>query len=191
MTRLTSRIVSCMLVLAACSFSAGAGTTAPQQPTPSSSSVPPTTATPSSTPTDTTILDGGDSAEGSGCSPGTDGLPDGLWFGFAVEAAGEAMGFDLACWFTGDAAIEAAAEDGAEPPPNGYHVRNASGAIRSVPVEPSAVVTWYPDVGDPATELVIGYVEWASAVHARGIDLGIWITVEDGHIVEVLEQWVP
>ncbi|RMH86193.1 MAG: hypothetical protein D6683_00900, partial [Actinomyces sp.] len=104
-------------------------------------------------------------AEGSGCTPGTDTLPDGEWFGYVTDTAPDAVTFDLACWFTGDAAALAAAEDGEEsPPPNDYYIRNRSSRLRTVPVagalDPRPTrVSWLANTGGP--DLVDGtYDEW-------------------------------
>ena len=84
---------------------------------------------------------------GSGCTPGdTVSLPEGEWYGVVVSASLSGIEFDLACWFTGEAAVTAAAEDGAEPPPNDYYVRNDNPQIRSLPVSSETEVVWYPRV---------------------------------------------
>lgn len=133
-----------------------------------------------------------DGAEGSGCIPGPGALPDGEWFGFVVATDDAELEFDLACWFTGDAAVEAADEDGEEsPPPNDYYVRNANETLRTVSVAADTEVTWYPEVGDPGSETSLDYPEWVARREQRGLDLGVWLDVEHGAIVEIREQWVP
>jgi hypothetical protein len=103
------------------------------------------------------------------------------------------MDFDLACWFTGEAAGVAAAEDGAEsPPPNGYYVRNNDSTVRSLEVGSAAEVVWYPNFGDPSTEAAIGYGEWVAAWPSRGLPaIGVWVTVDGGVVSAIAEQWVP
>jgi hypothetical protein len=99
--------------------------------------------------------------------------------------------FDLACWFSGDAAIQASAEDGEEsPPPNDYYVRNTNPATRDVAVGEVVEVTFYPD-GDPNNVLEIDYDDWAGMVATRGFELGVWLDIENGAIAEIHEQWVP
>jgi hypothetical protein len=108
-----------------------------------------------------------------------------------VSRGDESLAFDLACWFTGDGAILAAAEDGEEsPPPNDYYVRNANPETRSVPVASDIEVVFYPD-GDPANEDTVSYEEWVALVAQRGYELGVWLEVEEGVITEIREQWVP
>ncbi|MFZ0624859.1 MAG: hypothetical protein WAN34_00015 [Acidimicrobiia bacterium] len=132
-----------------------------------------------------------DGASGSGCTPGPGGLPDGEWYGFAEEANEASITFDLACWFSGDAAVLAAAEDGEEsPPPNDYYVRNQNPQTREVAVDPGATVVWYL-TGDPASETEGSYSSWLGIRQERPWDLGLWITVDGGAVTSIQEQWVP
>jgi hypothetical protein len=152
-----------------------------------------TTAAPATTVTTqastTTVLD--DGAEGSGCTPGEGPLPDGDWYGLVISRRDESLDFDLACWFTGDAAIQASAEDGEEsPPPNDYYVRNANADTRDVVVGESVEVAFFPD-GDPTNVIEIDYDDWPAMVATRGFELGVWLKVEDGVISEISEMWVP
>jgi hypothetical protein len=156
------------------------------QPTTTTSAPPTTVTTEAST---TTAPNGG--AEGSGCTPGEGPLPDGDWYGLVTSRRNDSLDFDLACWFAGDAAIQASAEDGEEsPPPNDYYVRNSNPDIREVPVGESVEVAFFPD-GDPANVIEIDYDEWAAMVATRGFELGVWLRVQDGAISEISEQWVP
>jgi hypothetical protein len=134
-----------------------------------------------------------DRAEGSGCTPGEGELPDGEWYGEIGSALADEIEFDLACWFTGDAAADAAAEDGQEsPPPNDYYVRNLNTTLRTVAVGDDVMVVWYPEIGDQTSETTIAYDEWRDALADRGeFTLGIWIEVENGVISHMREQWVP
>ncbi len=150
----------------------------------------PTTTT-TAPPTTTTTLTN-DLAEGSGCTPGTDTLPDGLWYGETTALEERGLEFDLACWFFGDAATAAAAEDGEESPPsNDYYVRNQSNRIRSVAVTLNAPVTWYPEIGVLTSETTITYAEWRTLREERDFQLAVWLEVEDGTVVSIVEQWVP
>jgi hypothetical protein len=166
------------------STSTTAGATTTVQPATTSTSTPTTTS-----PTD----DPEDGPSGSGCSPGDSAsLPEGEWFGFVEATSATGIEFDLACWFTGQAAIDASAEDGEEsPPPNDYYVRNENTLTRSLPVSPDVPVVWYPDGGDPTTEAVVDFEAWAEAVVGRGFMFGVWLDVIDGEVHEIREQWVP
>jgi len=157
-----------------------------------STTAPPTTVTTTATSTtETSVQNTDDLAEGSGCTPGEGPLPDGEWFGFVTSRGEESLDFDLACWFTGNAATQAAAEDGEEsPPPNDYYVRNANPDTREVPVGELVEVTFYPD-GDPDNSSEIDYDDWGGMVATRGFELGVWLQIENGAIDEIHEQWVP
>lgn len=198
--RVTATVLSAVL-LASCNGGAGSPGSSPTTtvpPTADSTSttgvtttVPPATTSTSPPPTSppTTFADG---PSGSGCSPGdAAGLPEGEWFGFVEATSATGIEFDLACWFTGQAAVDASAEDGEEsPPPNDYYVRNENTLTRSLPVSPEVPVVWYPD-GDPTTETVVDFEVWAEAVVGRGFMFGVWLDVIDGEVHEIREQWVP
>ncbi|MGH8941238.1 MAG: hypothetical protein ACRDWF_00320 [Acidimicrobiia bacterium] len=197
--RLAAGVVSFLLV-AACTGSSVVSETTASVMTVTSLATSTTVTSPSSTTSTTTVVTTGtppsttqpDGPSGSGCTPG-DGvtLPEGEWFGTVVSASQGGIEFDLACWFEGESAVEAAAEDGAEsPPPNDYYVRNDNPQIRSLPVSPDTEVTWYP-TGDPASEIVVAYSEWVDDVTARGLGYGAWLDVIDGEVVRIREQWVP
>jgi len=185
-------------LVAACGDDASTDTTVDTTTTPTTTVVPRTSTQPSSTvttaatsTTETAGTDINDLAEGSGCKPGSGPMPEGEWFGLVTSRSDASLEFDLACWFTGDAAIQASAEDGEEsPPPNDYYVRNSNPATREVAVGEGVEVVFFPD-GDPTNETVVDYDAWAGLVAARGYELGVWLMVEDGAITEIREQWVP
>ncbi len=192
--------IATLAVLGACAAPVGEGTV---PPAPTSSAAPPvvTTAAPpvvttSSAPGTSTVppttAPAPDGPLGSGCSPG-DGatLPEGEWFGFVLATSAGGIEFDLACWFTGQAAIDAAAEDGEEsPPPNDYFVRNQNTQTRSLAVSPDVLVLWYP-TGDPTSEEEVSFPEWVEGVAGRGFQFGVWLDVIDGEVLGIREQWVP
>jgi len=198
--RLPVLLVGVTLVLAACGDAEVSDTTSTSTtitPVTTTTTEPTTTTSPSTTstsgPTTTTdtVIDTNDLAEGSGCTPGGGSLPDGEWYGLVVSQGADSLEFDLACWFTGDGAVQAAAEDGEEsPPPNDYYVRNANPETRDVPVASDVDVVFYPD-GDPTNEDTVSYDEWDALVAQRGYELGVWLEVEEGVITEIREQWVP
>lgn len=132
-------------------------------------------------------------ADGSGCTPPSEtDLPDGRWYGSIDEAGDGEVVFDLACFFTGDPAVAASAEDGEEsPPPNGYHVRNANELLRTLDIETEAPVAWYPSGGGPADFVTVAYGQWRTDRETRAWDMGVWLTISGGIIVEVEEQWTP
>ena len=107
-----------------------------------------------------------------------------------VSASPSGIEFDLACWFTGEAAVEAAAEDGAEPPPNDYYVRNENSQTRSLPVSAKTEVIWYP-TGNPTSEVTVTFADWVEGANSRGLFFGVWLDVIDGEVFRLREQWVP
>jgi hypothetical protein len=190
-----------LALIAACSGPAGVetttstlapvstSTTAASTSTTATSPLTTSTSTPATSPPTTAPDDG---ASGSGCTPGDAvTLPEGEWFGLVVSTSPTGIVFDLACWFTGEAAIDAAAEDGEEsPPPNDYYVRNENPQTRSLAVSAEALVVWYP-TGDPASETEVSFQEWADEVVGRGFMFGVWLDVIDGEVLGIREQWVP
>lgn len=151
----------------------------------------PTDAAPSGVPT--VAAPGVDGPDGSGCAPGEGALPDGRWFGFVQTAGNGGLEFDLACWFSGEAAVAAAAEDGAEsPPPNDYYIRNQNPTFRVVAVAPDTTVVWYPQVGDPDSEVTTSYTAWrTNRDDEPTFPLGVWLDVVDARATSIAEQWVP
>lgn len=130
-------------------------------------------------------------ADGSGCTPGSGPLPDGRWFGYVDAASEVEVSFDLACWFTIPAATDAAAEDGWEsPPPNDYHIRNELEVWRDIAVAPGMLVHWLP-VGDPASQEDIPYEDWLMLRGERDSQPGLWLTIEDGAVAAIDEQYQP
>jgi hypothetical protein len=103
----------------------------------------------------------------------------------------QGISFDLACFFSGDAAVVAAAEDGAEsPPPNDYYVRNQNETLRQLDIAATVPVTWYP-TGDPQDIAAGEFSEWIGHLSQEEFWLAIWVTITDGEVSEIVEQWVP
>ncbi len=192
-------LLAAAVIVASCSGEGGdqTTTTSPDETT-STVTVETTTTTTeatttSTTPSTSTTAATGDplAPEGSGCTPGTDILPDGEWYGGVRGFDEQGFSFDLACLYVGDAAEAAAAEDEEEsPPPNDYYVLNENEAIRMLAVGPDTPVTWYPS-GDPNDEVTGTYAEWIEFLATQESYLGIWVTVENGSVTEIAEWWVP
>lgn len=180
-------LIGLVVILAACGGS--------DEPETIPDTTPPNTATMTAEPdgsgdqAPTTAADG---AEGSGCTPSEqDTLPDGRWFGLVSSTTDDSVEFDLACWFTGDAAVAAAEAAGEEsPPPNDYFVRNNNDLTRDLPVSPDAEVTFYLS-GDPQSDVLGDYPTWLTTLEDRGTLFGIWIETTSGEITTIREQWVP
>ena len=190
-------LVAAVTLLVSCSGDDAGDTTVPTTALSSTTSAPPgstTTPPPSATTTigsGTTVAGPTPVPEGSGCTPDSEVLPDGVWYGVLTSYDENMISFDLACWFNGDDAIVAAAEDGEEsPPPNDYHVRNENTLIRDLDVDPSIPVTWYLS-GDPNDAETGEFEAYADALATRDFWLGLWVTITDGAVSQIEEQWVP
>lgn len=139
------------------------------------------------TPVDLALIE---RASRSGCTPDTDELPAGEWFGYLAAVSETEISFDLACWFEGDAAVEAVAADGAEsPPPNGYYIRNDRDDLRTIGVGSGTVVSWLRDRSDPSSFETIEYRAWFAARADRSVQPGVWLIMQAGDIVAIEEQW--
>jgi hypothetical protein len=101
--------------------------------------------------------DPADGPSGSGCTPGeVDTLPEGWWAGLILEAEGTSLQFDLMCFFTGDAAVAAADEDG-ETVENDYYIRNQNPRAFAVEFADTDVPASCVDTGSATTyECTVG-----------------------------------
>lgn len=116
----------------------------------------------------------------------------------AVDADARTVTLDRAEWLTGDAADEAAIEDGeiaaGETVPNGFYVRNPVEETEVVEVAPYADVvltSWegnghQPGVRTPAT---LGQV--ATHLTTVGGVESFWATLLDGRVVQLEQQYRP
>jgi hypothetical protein len=115
---------------------------------------------------------------------------------------GPEIHFDLAVWFGGDEANHYAEIDGEESPrPNDYYIRNLDPTVLVLPVDPEVRVTsvWYhyeetqdltggPITYEELVEALTGEVE-ESRLAMRFSPW--WVTIEDGQVVAIEEQYVP
>jgi hypothetical protein len=131
-------------------------------------------------------------------------LAEGKSFGIikSVDATNGTLVFDLEQFFSGDAANQAAREDGVIGPdesvPNDYYLRNVNPKLRTVPI---------------SSDLQIVLIKWSNccdhtfspnlATFAqafpgpgptddfRGSSSPYWLTVENSVIVKIEEQYLP
>jgi hypothetical protein len=130
----------------------------------------------------------------------TSGFEDGRHFVLAERVEpDDVLVADLGYFFMGDEANEAAAEHGVETPvPNDYYIVNDNPKLRRVPIfadatvryiptesccdlQPWDVRTWIDAVNDDVQTDMMGemdYTWW-------------WITVRDGQVVAIEQQYVP
>lgn len=136
-------------------------------------------------------------------APETD-LDDGRHLGVieAVEDRGEGVSIelDVVQWLTGDEADRAAAEDGFVEPgedvPNDYYVRNVNERLRTLAIGDArtiAVVERSCCDTQPLAS-VAEWVEWYRASDPDGFGgpgAYWWVTVDDGRVVGIEEQYRP
>jgi hypothetical protein len=134
-------------------------------------------------------------------SPKPASLEDGRHFVFAKEVAdrsgGPQLRFDLAYFLTGDEATQAAKDHGDEyPPPNDYYIVNDNPKLRWLPVSASVKVKYIPN--EMCCDLAAGNFDaWAEAVNETsqtdyaGKLAPWWITVSDGQIAKIEQQYLP
>jgi hypothetical protein len=122
---------------------------------------------------------------GSGCSPGTSTLPDGIWFGDITSVSESSFEFDLMCF--------APLPEGSTEEDGIGDITNTNPTLRTIPVDPDSDVyvldmanswvqqpysTWHVDPG-----AINGCpLEWCSAV---------WLYVNGGEATEIMVIWTP
>lgn len=202
----TTLVLPLALVVAACGGGGGSASTTTVSTAASSSS---TTRAPSSTstattlpappPTPLTIAHGASAteADGSGCNPTGDALPDGLWFGvlMSVDVAGNSFGLDLACLYTGAAAdAQSVARGGPSPVPNGYYISNQSTKVFTVPawsniqIVPLQLQNGYPTGGMAAA--TTGITGAQAILTYQGPKL-VWTKITGGRAIVLQAQFTP
>jgi len=122
-------------------------------------------------------------------------------FGFikSVDVGSHTLVFDLAQLLTGDAAVQAAIEDGVIKPgevlDNDYYIRNRNTLLRTVPFVPDVdieLVDWANCCETPKTGDLEAFAEgFASpdAVYHGGLS-PYWLTIHDGTIEKIEEQYI-
>jgi hypothetical protein len=148
----------------------------------------------------------GTAAGNLGCgTPAPTVLPDGTYFGYvqSIDTASGALAFDLACFYTGEEANEQAAKRGDEVPvPNDVYIVNDNTKIRNLTVDPSVelvVLDWNSccepkpgaDLDDFASALGNDdFVEIGGRSYAGSLS-PYWLTIEDGVVSRIEEQFLP
>jgi hypothetical protein len=192
-----SVIVVAVAVGAGFAFGRASGDEEPPSP---SISADPTGATGTTGPTGPS---GSPSPEPSPTEAPTPAIEDGRHFTFlsAIDTGDPTtVTFDLAYFYTGEEAAEVAAERGDEsPPPNDYYIVNDNPRLRTVPVADDAelrILDW----ANCCEGFITGSIdELAAAMEADDDPYGgpyrytspFWLTVEDGQIVLIEEQYLP
>lgn len=138
-------------------------------------------------------LPGSGGAHGSGCTVEGEALPGGIWFGFALEVAGGAVIFELACLFVGDAAAVAATEDGEEV--FDFYIRKV-GRTFSVAIDHDVVVYAVKAGAYGISTVQIDSVEWPLSGEEGVLDCpgefcAVWLYVNDGVVTGIVEEYFP
>jgi hypothetical protein len=134
-------------------------------------------------------------------------LPDGRQFGYLTDADAQSrlVTFDLAQWLSGDAANRAAVEDGqieqGEEVANDSYVRNINRRTRVLRMSPDARIVIARIDCTPTCDPAGTFEGLAGSFDDdtphdlyspyRGADTQYWITVRDGVVVEIEEQYSP
>lgn len=122
---------------------------------------------------------------GSGCSPGSDTLPDGIWAGWIAARLAGQVDFDLACL---------------HPTPEEPRISNQSTRLRTVPIAENAVV--YAIKNDGHIGTAVPYQTWQIAPVNRWCEAvmiapffpsgcPVWVYVNGGTATEIVEFWLP
>lgn len=116
-------------------------------------------------------------------------LTDGRHFGYLVsddlESTATVVSFDLAELLTGAEAEAAAAEDGAEVE-NDFYIRNRNDRLRTVRLRDDAAVRVVDC--EAGCELVVAD---RATLQNRPTPTPVWLTVADGVVTAVEEQYLP
>lgn len=142
-----------------------------------------------------------------GCGGEDSAIPDGRHFGYirSVVPQQESIEFDPAQFLTGKAAQQAAVEDGTlapgEPVPNDYYIRNRDSAVHTVPIIRTASVTAVRCDGGCSQGHLGALGEFLASFSRkepptladdyRGSHSQYWLTVADGRVVAIDEQYLP
>jgi len=132
-------------------------------------------------------------------------LEDGEHFGFVeeVDASGGNLVLDLAYFLSGEAANEAAAERGDEVPvPNDYYIVNDNPRLRTLILADDvelSLLDWNRccderfdgDLETFAQAIAEGMLEAADGLVYNGTFSPYWLTVENGEVVRIEEQYLP
>ncbi len=151
--------------------------------------------------------DGGGSPEASDStttSPATTAERFGYIRSVSMMGPAATLAFDEAEWLTGEEAQRAAEEDGAiapgEPLPNDYYVRNPDKSTETLRIATDAEITAKRcrlcRDGQPGDldDFLAAFMEPGPKTYAdpyRGAESQYWLTIEDGAVVAIDEQYVP
>ena len=192
--RLIAPLLALALLVTACADEGeGGGPTAASGPTSETGTTGPTggSPTPDDTPTESPTV--------------APELEDGRHFGYvrSVDPGAPALEFDLAEFYTGDEANEIAAERGDEVPvPNDYYIVNDNPRLRTLALSAGLELelldwnrccdeTFSPTLQEFADAIASGQPTEIGDHLMYGALSQYWLTVEDGVITRIEEQYLP
>lgn len=183
-------LAACTVVVLAAACAKGSSVVSGQSPTPATS--------PSPTPT---------AASAPPPSPSPSASPilaEGRSFGIikSVDAANSELVFDLEQFFSGDAADKAAQEDGVIGPgehvDNDVYIRNVNTKLRIVPISSDVdivLIKWSNCCDHTFSPQLARFAQAFPGPDPnedfRGPSSPYWLTVKDGAIVKIEEQYLP
>ena len=106
-----------------------------------------------------------------------------------VEPHQQRITFDLVQWYGGADAAREAAKDNLEAD-NDYYIRNTSSRLRTLPVLAAATITVNQLTGSNHA-VPVSLAKLSTWFPRTGPGPMFWITVRDGHVSQISEQWVP
>jgi hypothetical protein len=185
LTRAISSVAVAIAMLAACSSEAGTEIDRESVTTPTTGTGAGSSTTASSTAATEPSTTLGDS-EDTGKSELADGRHFGYWETFEIGDTVAFGEFDLAYFLSGTEAEKAAADHG-DDFSNDYYVVNDNPKLRTLIVDGHAdviVVDWDHCCGSKPSTVADLAVE-------RRKESGFWVTIEDGAVTKIEEQYVP
>ncbi|MFZ0625923.1 MAG: hypothetical protein WAN34_05475 [Acidimicrobiia bacterium] len=133
-------------------------------------------------------------------------------FAFLTQVSASEIVADYAQWLTGEEANRAAVAAGdipeGEEVPNGYYILNVNDRLRTLPLAESPVVVLPTSASGPVIDVNVGLDQWLSLFDegkpwAEGESPGddyfgsgsiwtpYWLTLADGVVVQIHQQYVP
>ena len=109
-----------------------------------------------------------------------------------VDTEGRTVTVDVIQFLTGKAAIKAASAAGEEsPPPNDYFIVNDNPKLRTLPVRADFVTVntlMAQETGSSTKSTVITFEDFAQLDTRYAV---FWVTVRDGRVTNISEQFIP
>ncbi|MBN40008.1 MAG: hypothetical protein CL457_05025 [Acidimicrobiaceae bacterium] len=147
----------------------------------------------------TDTYEGSQGGKGSGCTPQSNELTDGIWFGLIQVKNTDSIIFDLACFYVDELAQEKASEEGYGELMTGFYISNQNPNVFDLEVDQQALVheIRLHNENYPQPTEMINYAEWPSDSGKYLCWAGgetpcyVWVAINNGRVTEILEQYLP